>query len=279
MLRTLFVAALVLGVGLGTAIAQEKSQKKRETTRSRTVEKSTERPSAVRPLPPTGAETAAGAERAADARAPMVSVQMVMAELIPEAAKRERSSAPSSGPAKGAAAIGAIDLSAPDEKLLEELRKMGIQGRVDVLYRINLTTADQQKAKFQLNHSVPQIVGMSLTQFGQTNNIQVTNMGTIVEIQPRVAGETVSLTVSLEDSRLGPAEEGVPLAVPAKGDTIRAAPIHSFSLRTAVNVPSGRTIVLSGLVSEDGPRKRQRMILLCPRIIALSSSEAGRPSR
>jgi Flp pilus assembly secretin CpaC len=278
MLRTLFVAALVLGIGLGTAIAQEKPQKKRETTRTRTVEKSTERPSAVRPLPPTGAETAAGAERAADVRAPMVSVQMVMAELIPEAAKRERTSPPSSGPAAGAA-ISAIDLSAPDEKLREELRKLGVQGRVDVLYRISLTTADQQTAKFQVSHRLPRIVGMTLTQFGQTNNIDMLNTGTTVEIQPRVAGEIVSLTVSFEDSRLGPAEEGVPIAVSAKGETTRAAPIHNFNLRTAVNVPSGQTIVLSGLVSEDGPRKRQRMVLLCPRIIVLSASEAGRPSR
>ena len=266
MSRTLLIAALVLGVGLSAAFAQER----REKTRTRTVEKSADRPSAVRPSPAPIAETTGAPERPADGRAPLVSVQMVMADAITEsAAKHERPSPQSSGSAKGAAAIGALDLSAPDERLLEELRKVGIQGRVDVLYRINLTTADQQKSTFQLSHRLPRIVGMTLTQFGQTNNIDMLNTGLIVEIQPRVAGEIVSLTVSLEDSRLGLPEEGVPVSIPAKGETTRAQPIHNFSLRTAVNVPSGQTIVLSGLVSEDGPRKRQMMILLCPRIIAL----------
>jgi type II secretory pathway component GspD/PulD (secretin) len=241
MSRTLLVAALVLGVGLGAASAQEKP---------------------------------------AEGRAPMVSVQMVMAELILEpAAKRERPSPQSSGSAKGGATISALDLSAPDEKLREELRKLGIQGRFDVLYRINLAAADGQKTSLQLSGRQPQISGITMTQFGQTNNINMLNTGTTIEVQPRVAGEVVSLTVSLEDSRLGPAEEGVPIAVPAKGETTRAAPIHNFSLRTAVNVPSGRTIVLSGLISEDGPRKRQRLILLCPRIIPLNASEPVRPSR
>jgi hypothetical protein len=266
MLRTSLVAALVFGIGLGAALAQETTQKKREKTRSRTVEKSEERPSAVRPAP---AETPAP-EKRAEGRAAMVSVEMVMAEAILEpAAKHDRPSPASAPSAKGGPALGAIDLSGPDEKLREELRKLGVRGRVDLLYRINLTAADGQKTSLQLNQAQPQIAGINMSQFGQTNNIQITNTGTSIEIEPRVAGETVALKVSLNDSRFGAAEEGVPLAVTAKGETTRALPIRNFTLATAVSVPSGQTIVLSGLVSEDGPRKQQRLILLCPRIIAL----------
>jgi len=267
MSRTLLVAGLAVGIGLTMASAQEKREEKRQETRTPAVERSAERPSAVRPLPPTTAETAASPERPADARGPLVSVQMVMAEATLEADKHDRPSASAQSP-KGGAAIGAIDLSAPDEKLREELRKLGVEGQVDLLYRFSLAAADGQKLSLQLNQTQPQISGITITQFGQTNNVNMLNTGTTIEIQPRVAGEIVSLTLSLTASRLGAAQEGVPIAVTDKGESARAVPTHSFSLRTAVNVPSGQTIVLTGLASEEGPRKRQTVILLCPRIVA-----------
>lgn len=271
MLRLSLAVALVLGVVLSAVSAQEG----RERTRSRTVERSAERTPAASPAP------AAGAERAA-AAAPIVSMQMVMVEVGSEAAEKAgpgRQPASAEAP-RGPATVGALDLSASSEKILEELRKVGIRGRLDVLYRMTLTSADQQKATFQLGHTQPQISGISMTQFGQTNNIQYQNTGLLVEIQPRVdAAGIVSMTVKLEDSRIGRPEEGVPISVSTAGETTRAAPIHKFSMQTAVNVPSGKTIVLSGVSSEEGPRKSQLMVFLCPRIIPLNPSEASKPVR
>jgi hypothetical protein len=268
MLRHSLAVALVLGVALSSVSAQEG----RERTRSRTVERSVER---------TAPGPAAGAERAA-AAAPIVSMQMVMVEVGSEAADKAGPGQPpaSAESPRGPATVGVMDLSASSEKILEELRKVGIRGRLDVLYRMTLTSADQQKANFQLAHQQPQISGISLTQFGQTNNITMLNTGLQVEIKPRVdAGGIVSMTIYLEDSRVGRDEEGVPLSVSSNGETVRTAPIHKFSMQTAVNVPSGKTIVLSGVISEEGPRKSQLMVLLCPRIIPLNPSEASKPVR
>jgi hypothetical protein len=298
----LFIVAMVLGVGLSAAFAQELP---RAETRSRSAERGAERPPAVRALPPVDGEMARPPEiyvvpsspafarptpsgdrarlpeRPIDPRAPLVSVQLVMAEVVPEAGAKagpEPQTQASSELARGLPTLP-LDLSAPSEKIIEELRKLGMRGRLDVFYRIQLTTADQQSASFHFGQSQPQIVGISLTTFGQTNNLQYTNTGLRVEIQPRVAGGIVAMKVNLQDSRLGRGEEGVPISVPAKGETIRSAPIHEFTLQTTVNVPNGQTIVLSGLISEDGPRKRQLMVLLCPRIIPLNPGEAGRPAR
>jgi hypothetical protein len=221
-------------------------------------------------------------EKPVDPRAPLVTVQVVMLEVVPETPAKpgpERRLPASAESPKGVATLSALDLSASNEKILEELRKSGVRGRLDALWRISLTSADQQKAMFQFGQREPQIRGTTINQFGQMSNIEMINTGLLVEIQPRVIGEIVSIAVKLDGSRLGGAEEGVPVSVSSKGETTRVAPIREFNMHTAVNVPSGQTIVLSGMTQEDAPHKRQLMVLLCPRIVPLSPSEASRPAR
>lgn len=301
MSRTSFILVLLLGAGLSAAFAQEPLRKK-EVTRSRAREEPAG--GALRPLPPVTPESAPppaltlppGAmpttrmpsterpgqpQRPIDPRAPLVSVQLVMVEVSPEAEAKgaERQPPAPSGPASGTGSVTAVDLSAPDERILEELRKTGVHGRLEVLYRLQMTTVDQQSASLNLGLMQPSIRGVTLTQFGQTNNVEYVNTGLRVEIQPRVTGGTVAMTVNLNDSRLGRAEEGVPISIPAKGETIRAPVIQQVILQTTVNASNGQTIVLGGLAAEDGPRKRQLMLLVCPRIVSLSPSGSGRPAR
>lgn len=240
MSRIWITVALALGVGLSAACAQE-----------------VRRGSPPPPIEP---------------RAPVVSVQFVMVEVTPDAAAK-----PGPEPVKGAVSLGTLDLSAPNEGILAELRKIGIGGHLELLYRMQIAGVDQQTASLQLGVSQPTISGYSMTQFGQANNIQYNNTGLRVEIQPRVAGETVSLSVNLSDSRFGRMEEGVPLSNAPAGQVIRVPSIQQVTLQTVVNVPSGQTIVLSGLTSEDGPRKRQLMILACPRILSGNLGESRRP--
>jgi type II secretory pathway component GspD/PulD (secretin) len=204
-----------------------------------------------------------------------------MAELVPEAAKAGQKPQAQAAPdlAKGPATLS-LDLSAPDEKLLEGLHKQGMHGRLDVLYRIQLTTADQQNASFQFGQSQPQITSVSQSQFGQSNSVTMNRTGMTLEIQPRVAGSTVSMKVNLEGSRLGRAEEGVPLSVPSKGESVRVPPSYQVTLKTAVNVPDGQTIALGGLTEQDGPRKRQLVVLVCPRVIpSVNPRHPDRPAR
>ncbi len=249
-----------------------------------------EMPQPVRAFPPSNTTFARPApsgdrsgtpERPIDPRAPLVSVQLVMVEVVADAAGKtgsEPQPPASSNLAKGPATLP-FDLSGPSEKILEELRKLGMRGRLDVIYQVQLTTVDLQSASFQFGQSQPQITGVTLTQFGQSNSVQIMRTGLIVEIHPRVAGNMVWMEVDLQESRLGRSEEGVPISVPAKGETIRVAPTHQRTLKTTVRAPSGQTIVLSGMTEDDGPRKRQLAVLVCPRIIPLNPSETTRPAR
>ena len=262
MSRTTVMMALAFGVALSAVSAQER--RGGEPRRSR----DSERAPAVRALPAPVVERPAAPERRIEPRAPLVSVQFVMAEVAPEAAGKPE-------PTKGTVSLGTLDLAASSERILEELRKIGVHGRLEVLYRVQLTTVDGQKAMFELGQQEPQITGVSMTQFGQTNSVTYTNTGLVLDIEPKVdASKKVSMKVNLSESRFGRADEGTPMSISAKGETIRARPIWNVTMQTAVNVPSGQTVLLSGLAAEDGPRKRQLMILVCPRIIPLDPGEA-----
>jgi hypothetical protein len=220
-------------------------------------------------------------ERPLDPRVAMVSVQVVMLEVALEAAPKpgaERQPAAVSEPAKANIALGAIDLSASNEKILEEAGKLGIRGRLEVIYRVQLATVDQQKAMVQFGQREAEISGVSVNQFGQMNSVTYVNTGLMLEIEPKVdPSGVVSMAVNLQDSRFGRVDEGTPLSISAKGETIRARPICNVTMKTVVNAPSGQTIALGGLVAEDGPRKRQLVVLIAPRIVAPSPDEANRP--
>jgi hypothetical protein len=247
-------------------------------------------PQPVRAFPPSGAtfpRTVPSGDRSSlpqkpiDPRAPLVSVQLVIAEVVADAAEQAgpKPQPPALSDLGKSPATLPLDLSVPSEKILEELRKLGLRGRLDVLYQIQLTTVDQQSASFQLGQRQPRVVGVSMSQFGQANSVDLLNTGLIVQIQPQVAGGNVATKVTIEESRLGRAEEGIPVSVPSKGEPVRAAPVHSRTLQTAVNAPSGQTIVLSGTTAADGPRKRYLMILLCARIVPSNPSETPRSVR
>ena len=94
-----------------------------------------------------------------DPRAPMVTIQAVLVELVqdePGAAAKLRPGSPAveSRPApsprgKSEFAVIDLDLAAPPEAILAELQKLGVQGRLDVLNRVQMTTLDRQSASVQ----------------------------------------------------------------------------------------------------------------------------------
>lgn len=291
MLKPRFALVVVLAVASGLASGQES----RERGRTKPAEGSPRAPASVRTSPraPFDARARMGGgpaevggpasrmlstgmpSRPLDPRAAVVSVQVVVMEVATEAVEKP---AARPNPASLESAVGDIDLSAPTAKILEETRKLGIHGRLDVIYRVQLTTVDQQKAMVQFGQREPRITGVSVNQFGQANTVDYLNTGMILEIEPRVdAGGLVSISVSLDASRLGPAGEGTPISVPAKGEMVRVQPVYSLTMHTAVNAPSGRTVALGGLTADDGSHKRRLVVLLCPRVVESSVGEVPPP--
>ena len=166
-----------------------------------------------------------------DPRAAMVMVQAVLVELVQDesgtaggenpppvrglrrdAGPGDRPRAPDSpGPIgradpapRGKSELGVIDLdlAAPHENILAELRKFGMRGRLDVLNRVQVTTLDKQSAYVQLGRREPVIMGTSRSQFGAANNVTLQSFGLLVSIVPRVSpSDVVVLEIDLSQSR------------------------------------------------------------------------------
>jgi hypothetical protein len=216
-----------------------------------------------------------------DPRAPMVAIQAVLVELVqdePGAAVKQKPGSPAAEPkpapaprGKSEFAVIDLDLAAPPETILAELRKLGVQGRLDVLNRVQLTTLDKQSASVQLTRHEPMIMGVTHTTFGTVNTTAQVSVGLLVGIEPRVApGDVVVLQIDVNESRLGRTEEGVVLSTSKAGETIRQAPSVSITLRTTVKTPAGKTVVVAA-ASESGPRRTETMLLVSARVLNVKS--------
>jgi hypothetical protein len=219
-----------------------------------------------------------------DPRAPMVTVQALLVELVrdeeptlappkpgqparkPESPAPERKLDP--GP-RGMSELGLIDLdlAAPHEAILAELRKLGLRGRLEVLNRVQMTTLDKQPAYVQFGRQEPFIMGTTVTTFGQTNNVTLIQTGLVVGITPHVApSDTVIMEIDLNQSRPGRLEDGKPIFVSTKGETVRQPSILRAQFQSTVKAPAGKTVVVVG-VSESGPRRTETLLLVSAHVL------------
>jgi type II secretory pathway component GspD/PulD (secretin) len=204
----------------------------------------------------------------------MVTIQAMLLELVQdEAVKAPEGKPDPASRRKSEPAVIDLDLAAPHDAILAELRKLGARGRLEVLNRLQMTTLDKQPAYVQLGRQEPFIVGATLTTFGQSNNVTLIQTGLLVSIVPRVApGDAVILEIDLNESRPGRLEEGKVIFTPAKvGETIRQPSIIQTMLRSVVKVPAGKTVAVVAATSESGPRRTETLLLVSARVLNVKS--------
>jgi type II secretory pathway component GspD/PulD (secretin) len=132
-----------------------------------------------------------------------------------------------------------------------------------------LTTLDSQPAHIQVGRREPRITGVNMSQVGRSNTITLENVGTILKFTPRVgADRVVTLELNVEDSRLGPAEEGAVVVAPTQGEVIRSPVIDTLSVQTTLRIPDGQTVVLGGMARQAKAGK-QRVILVTPHVLPI----------
>lgn len=151
----------------------------------------------------------------------------------------------------GGLGFGGLVLSASSESVSVLVRALKQQRRLEVLSRPQVTTLNNQEAYVQVGQQVPQIQGVTLTQYGQTNNVTYTDVGVILRVIPRISPD--GLVVMLIDairSDVGAEIEGIPISVSATGQVIRAPRINSTLARTTVSAGSGQTVLLGGLINK-----------------------------
>jgi len=149
--------------------------------------------------------------------------------------------------------FGGMVLSASSKNVSILLRALRESRRVDVLSRPQIRTLDNQPAYIQVGQRVPRIVGSTVNQNGQSNSVTLENVGLILGVTPRVSPDgTVVMEIDAEKSALGPEQEGIPVAVSIDGTVIRSPRVDTTTAQATVSAADGETIVLGGLITENG---------------------------
>jgi hypothetical protein len=112
-------------------------------------------------------------------------------------------------------------------------------------------TLDNQPAFIQVGKRVPRIVGSTINQVGQQNNIVLENVGLILGVTPRISPDgRVVMEVDAEKSELGSVDEGIPVST-SGGIVIKSPTISLATAQTTVSAINGETIVIGGLITKS----------------------------
>jgi hypothetical protein len=112
-------------------------------------------------------------------------------------------------------------------------------------------TIDNQPAFIQVGQKVPLITNVIVNQIGQTNTVQMDNVGLILGVTPRISPDgMVVMEIDAEKSEVAPEAEGIPVSISASGAVVRAPRINITTAQTTISTASGETIVLGGLITK-----------------------------
>jgi general secretion pathway protein D len=129
---------------------------------------------------------------------------------------------------------------------------------VKVLSSPSVVVQDNSAAVLTVGQEVPVItrtaVGLEDPLAPQVNSVEYRDTGVILEVKPRInTNQTVSLDVAQEVSRVDPSTSGEDRLTPT---------FTQRKITSRVNVTSGQTVVLGGLIQDSENRGRDKVPLL-----------------
>lgn len=138
--------------------------------------------------------------------------------------------------------------------LTATLRALQEVGKLNVLSRPYILTRDNQTASITVGEEVPFITDTRTTETGQTiNTIQYEDIGIILQVTPSINPEGLVIMDVMPEISTTTADT-VPIS-----ETVDAAVFAKRSAETQVEVRSGQTIVIGGLV-EDVLRESEQKV-------------------
>lgn len=159
--------------------------------------------------------------------------------------------------------FGGLVLSASSESVSLLIRALQQSRRLDILSRPQVTTLDNQQAFIQVGQRVPRITSSTLSAFGQTNAVELENVGLILVVTPRTSPNgMVVMEVDAERSEVGSESDGIPISTSIDGTVVRSPRIDITTAQTTVTAASGETIVLGGLITRREDAIHRRVPLL-----------------
>jgi len=148
------------------------------------------------------------------------------------------------------AGFGGLVLSASSQNISILIRALQQNREIRILSRPLIRTLDNQPAFIQAGQRVPRIVGSAINVAGQSNSIELENVGLILGVTPRISPDgNVVMEIDAEKSKVGPEAEGIPVSVSTDGTIIRSPRVDTVTAQTTVSVADGETVVLGGIIS------------------------------
>ena len=137
------------------------------------------------------------------------------------------------------------------------LRALESEGRLQVLSRPQILTADNQEALVNIGQQVPFITNARVTQFGDSiNSVEYRNVGVELKVIPRISPDGfVKMDVAPRISQLSSSDVDL-------GRGAKAPIINERSATTTVSVQSGQSILIGGLISTTDDTRANRMPFL-----------------
>ncbi|MGM0486220.1 MAG: secretin N-terminal domain-containing protein, partial [Planctomycetota bacterium] len=140
------------------------------------------------------------------------------------------------------AGFGGLVLSAHSRNISVLLRALQEDRQLRILSRPVIRTMDNQPSFIQVGQRVPRIIGSTVGNFGQSNQISLENVGLILGVTPRISPDgRVAMEIDAEKSKVGPEEEGIPVGTSPEGTVIRSPRVDTITAQATVSVADGET--------------------------------------
>jgi general secretion pathway protein D len=137
------------------------------------------------------------------------------------------------------------------------IRALQVAGKTEILSRPSILARNNQEAMIMVGQSVPFITNSRITDTGQTvNTVQYQDIGIILRVTPFITQEgLVEMILAPEISALS--DQTVPIS-----DTVNSPVIDKRSADTVVVTPSGKTIVIGGLIASQKVEQDRKVPIL-----------------
>ena len=155
--------------------------------------------------------------------------------------------------------FGGLVLAASSRNVSVLIRALQEDREMRILSRPLVRTLDNQPAFIQVGQRVPRIIGTTVGVNGQSNQIDLENVGLILGVTPRISPDgNVVMEIDAEKSKVGPEDEGIPVAVSVDGTIIRSPRVDTITAQATVSVADGETVVLGGMISTENETIERR---------------------
>jgi type II secretory pathway component GspD/PulD (secretin) len=195
-----------------------------------------------------------------DKRPQSVAVEVLVAEVAP---RKDEDGKPARRD------LNEKEFAGLSKDVQDKLEAMKKDGRLSNLKRIELTAVENQPAKVQVGESKPTVAAVTVTGTGRVaRSIVYRNTGTQAEVTAKVGAEnTVSLDLSIQDSRLHVADDAPVIGKDEDGTPVRVTEVVLSTLKTRLSIPSGQAVAAEGVKTDSKAGPTQILVVVSARVL------------